>query len=111
VLAEFVRLRAKEKARRFEAGGPWFFWLRQVWQKGIGTLSLFLRKIVLILKGVTNYFRKRGLTSFPQAPPVRPTGLLIRRLEGAAERRHILAVEVSQPSLNKARSMEFIRRL
>jgi hypothetical protein len=37
-----------------------------------GESAIFFREIVLILNGVTNYFRERGLTSFPQAPAVGP---------------------------------------
>ncbi len=35
-----------------------------------GDSAIFFRKFVVILKGVKNYFRGRGLTSFPQAPAV-----------------------------------------
>ncbi len=73
--------RAKERPAGFRGRRAVVFLVDLSVADSEGKSAIFFRKSVMILKGVTNYFSKRGLTSFPhhlrwgqlRAPAVRPT--------------------------------------
>jgi hypothetical protein len=59
---------AKEMPAGFEGRRAVVFLVEISMAEGNGKSAILFGKFVMILKGVTNYFWERGLTSFPQPP-------------------------------------------